>query len=320
MSNEFVFHGVGQGLFYSGSIDDGAFRFILDCGSETPKAIELPFLSCCNIDFVAISHFHKDHINGLPLLFQNYQIKKVYLPYFDARTYKNVFVANLIAGGLTPQNVEFHWMLRWYGCQHTFQEPNSDFANANIETEPVFVNSNGISDSQQGWFFHFYNKQISNSKLKKLQGKLQTLLGGKSIEEYIICQESIDQLQKCFKTFFRNLNVSSLVLLHWGIKRPEMKTLLTGDVVFDQDLTNRIKQRLESKDTIVLQIPHHGAKKEWDKVDDWVIERAKDMVLSFGLSNGYRHPCKEKVCASLIANEYHKLKFVVEGYDYIYKI
>ena len=100
----------------------------------------------------------------------------------------------------------------------------------------------------------------------------------------------------------------------------ENEERLTGDVLFDQDLTNRIKQGLGSEDRIVLQIPHHGAKKEWDKVDDWVIGRAKDMVLSFGLSNGYRHPCKEKVCASLIANEYHKLKFVVEGYDYINKI
>ena len=320
MSNEFVFHGVGQGLFYSGSLDNGAFRFIFDCGSETPKTIELPFFPCYNIGFVAISHFHKDHINGLPLLFQNYQIKKVYLPYFDVRKYKNVFVANLIAGGLTPQNIEFHWMLRWYGCQHNFQEPSSDFANAIGETEPVFVDSNDKSNFQQVWFFHFYNKRISNNKLNRLQGKLNALLGGKSIEEYVSCQKSIDQLQKCFMSIFRNLNVSSLVLLHWGIEKPEMKTLLTGDVLFDQDLTNRIKQGLGSEDRIVLQIPHHGAKKEWDKVDDWVIGRAKDMVLSFGLSNGYRHPCKEKVCASLIENEYHKLKFVVERYDYIYKI
>lgn len=72
--NQFKFHSVGQGLFYTGSLANGNYNFVYDCGTES----EQWYLDNCIkdytreirgfnnekaiIDFVVISHLHKDHL------------------------------------------------------------------------------------------------------------------------------------------------------------------------------------------------------------------------------------------------------------------
>ena len=87
---KFVFHGVGQGLFYSGEINlpkNGTLRFIYDCGSEDIRIINNSInrfkqdVEDNEIDLLIISHLHSDHISGLDELFNNFTIKEVILPY-----------------------------------------------------------------------------------------------------------------------------------------------------------------------------------------------------------------------------------------------
>lgn len=91
---EFIYHNVGQGLFYSGEINRLfcsrniiKFRFIYDCGSENIRLINTSirkFRRTTNdnkIDLLIISHLHSDHVSGLDELFNNFIIKKVVLPY-----------------------------------------------------------------------------------------------------------------------------------------------------------------------------------------------------------------------------------------------
>ncbi|WP_202107687.1 hypothetical protein [Succinivibrio dextrinosolvens] len=103
---EFKFFSVGQGLFHAGKIcldekSSDFFTFIYDCGSvQRPflvKSIDdcLAFfkgesksISIKQIDFLFVSHLHKDHINGLNLLIdklsQNHiKICNVVLPYVN---------------------------------------------------------------------------------------------------------------------------------------------------------------------------------------------------------------------------------------------
>lgn len=85
------FNGVGQGLFYSASICDShgrVFNFVYDCGTFYDKDKKLLNKKICNcfsgdtIDALFISHFHKDHISGIPELIKRYKIKYVFLPFF----------------------------------------------------------------------------------------------------------------------------------------------------------------------------------------------------------------------------------------------
>lgn len=86
------FNGIGQGLFYSASICDSnyghSFNFVYDCGTFYNKDKNLlneKIVKCFSgetIDALFVSHFHKDHISGIPELIKKYKIKYVFLPFY----------------------------------------------------------------------------------------------------------------------------------------------------------------------------------------------------------------------------------------------
>lgn len=92
------FHGIGQGLFYSGKITLESnnmasilFNFIYDCGTLSQQKYlnkeisEYKLLNLQNndIDLLVISHLHSDHVNGLNNLLENTNTKNVVLPYLN---------------------------------------------------------------------------------------------------------------------------------------------------------------------------------------------------------------------------------------------
>ncbi len=109
---ECTFHNVGHGLFYTGILWNKLNKlkfykaksykatFVYDCGSISLCPSELgnrinEFLNKlhrlkCNhkeesvIDLLIISHFHADHINGLPMLLEKVtQVRNVVMPYLS---------------------------------------------------------------------------------------------------------------------------------------------------------------------------------------------------------------------------------------------
>jgi beta-lactamase superfamily II metal-dependent hydrolase len=92
LSADFTFHNVGQGLFYSGRIDD--FNFVYDCGSANNL---IPSKSLKDgiddyyirnkpkqINLLVLSHFDNDHINGIQYLFSKIsKIDSVIIPYLN---------------------------------------------------------------------------------------------------------------------------------------------------------------------------------------------------------------------------------------------
>ncbi|KYH32684.1 hypothetical protein [Neomoorella mulderi] len=84
---QFHFHNVGQGLFYTGQIED--FLFVYDCGSRSltsvVRAIDRWFSmyssSKSTIDVLVISHLDNDHVSGLDYLLGRMSAKLVIMPY-----------------------------------------------------------------------------------------------------------------------------------------------------------------------------------------------------------------------------------------------
>ncbi len=119
------FHPVGQGVFSSGMIvpDDGSSRkfwWVFDCGTHmkrhqplldaeinnlaamigTPSAGQRP-----RIDLVFISHFDKDHVNGLLTLLERFQVGRLVLPFI------HLYERLLIAFSGKPPNELQPWQL-----------------------------------------------------------------------------------------------------------------------------------------------------------------------------------------------------------------
>ncbi len=90
------FHGIGQGLFYSGKITlqsnnvtKTSFNFVYDCGSSSRivflineiEEYKKLNLQSNKLDLLLISHLHSDHVNGVERLLSNIEVKNVVLPY-----------------------------------------------------------------------------------------------------------------------------------------------------------------------------------------------------------------------------------------------
>jgi len=90
------FHGIGQGLFYSGKISiqssndtKSSFNFVYDCGSASQKKYlyteieeyKKLKLQSKKLDLLMISHLHSDHVNGLYNLLCDIEVDNVVLPY-----------------------------------------------------------------------------------------------------------------------------------------------------------------------------------------------------------------------------------------------
>lgn len=84
-----TFQPVGQGLYCTEKFvnaDGSKVNIVYDCGSlslrhdDLKSVIEASFEEGESIDALFISHFDSDHVNGLPILLQHCNVRKVFLP------------------------------------------------------------------------------------------------------------------------------------------------------------------------------------------------------------------------------------------------
>lgn len=84
---EFCFHGIGQGLFYTGCVGDLVFAY--DCGSIKEQDINTAVEIWCKLkgvkklQFLFLSHLHWDHVSGVKTLLELAKVDTVILPYLD---------------------------------------------------------------------------------------------------------------------------------------------------------------------------------------------------------------------------------------------
>ena len=352
--NKFKFHPVGQGLFYTGSLDNGRYIFVYDCGTEGGKhylnnAIdgyvnELKYNSHNqSIDFVVISHLHADHFNGLYELSQKAHINKVYLPYLgnNKSIIKVILFKKLVIdvnnGNVSAKdflNNAYALACRLYGVGegrdfHNIDEPKFLGVEPNSFDEEGFCYSIQVEPPIYYWKFIFLNKTISLQKQQELENNLikkNVDLNITTLEEIINNGRIQDIVDAYVDTFKNNQNITSTLLYHSSSESLECKiksryeksgcnhrchirgfecyknmigaTLLTGDAEFCSGLVKEVTQLIENgminKNVEILQVPHHGSKRNWNKFRCVGIE-AQHYVVSFGLGNRYNHPSSSVV-------------------------
>jgi len=248
--NKFSFHPVGQGLFYTGSILDGYYNFVYDCGKSINNSkFEVLIDDFTNhiqeIDFIVISHLHNDHFNGLPMLLdlcrtKNIKINKIILPYlYGFRNIAHFLLALSIFDEEVNLNSDEYMELYYLMC---------GFYNGNIQNnyeipiEFIDANKNEFSKCVFGypqlnkpiWEFHLLNKKISYLLCKQLDSEIQNLLCAYKMNDLVEFIENyktkaLDEIKKIYKKVllklnlnkskdkFIDLNVSSIVMIHYPV-------------------------------------------------------------------------------------------------------
>lgn len=267
--NKFIFHPVGQGLFYTGDI--GKFKFAYDCGSTSSlhgikgiTMIDEPalFKSIDNyykksykkhLDFLVISHLDSDHVNGIPELLSKFTTSKVFLPYFQPIMYKSlVFEAYLYLNDISSQMVNY--LINAYKESEVFEELNISETEESRTTSYHLVKGHGRV-STNDWMFVFMNNplNITQATITLLENDIQNLLSSYKYTDLTIAMTNnsfINDLKKIYKSRFgiNNLNQTSTILLHYprivdcseiyyesycgcdACRSCSYSTLLTGDI------------------------------------------------------------------------------------------
>ena len=259
--NYFKFNSVGQGLFYVGSLAHKSFNFVYDCGTDNKQEylnssidsfieeIKKDKSDKPHIDFVVVSHLHRDHFSGLFELACKTNIKRVYLPYLGSdRNFISCILAYVIfcKNDKTKNDIDlsnlFYFMCGLYGIRETrdFQNIETTFIQENIEYD-ANVNKNDLNEFkypkheeyvyiglQKYWKFVFINQGIDKNKLyllTKEMNKILTSYNIKSVEELITKKEGIKKIKEIYENVFSVeikkdlsfLNRTSIVLLHYPL-------------------------------------------------------------------------------------------------------
>lgn len=247
MKNRFEFRAVGQGLFYTGSLNDGKYTFVYDCGTESNQKYiqrEINEFAPFNrnnqkkIDFVVVSHLHKDHFSGLFQLMNNANVQKVFLPYLG-RSNTNL-TRLIIAHAVLADESSFEYDERNLGLynQITALYENREHNYPNTEVEFLGEESkqtdsspftfsrrtfNAFQESEPFWKFVFINKRINNNDLSKLENEVSialSILGINSIEECLRTESGIKKIQLAYEKVFgkgNELNLTSTLLVHYPV-------------------------------------------------------------------------------------------------------
>ncbi|WP_259418027.1 hypothetical protein [Bacillus toyonensis] len=143
ISSKFEFRNIGQGMFYTGQIAD--FNFVYDCGSEGGKRMMNPAIKEYksefplepgkkgNLDMLVLSHFDKDHVNGVTELLNNFHVRTVVIPYLYP-----IERLSLIAKYNNENN----------GYRNLVTDPIEYFSQFNVE-QIILLDRNYLSDQDQ---------------------------------------------------------------------------------------------------------------------------------------------------------------------------
>lgn len=293
-----TFYAIGQGCFYSEKLHfgDETKTIVYDCGSTSSKQVrlkeEISNLDITTIDYLVISHFHEDHINGIEFLQDKCEIINVIIPKIDA-----IDVAFYLGTGNTIENILLNPKEFWGDTNIITIYPDGEEilredSNTQSHNKPITI----IKDyCRKIWQLRFYvdKRVFFNNDLDDEQSELieKTL----KITDY---SNNIAKLKEAYKILSKkNINLTSMTML----SAPSCKscianckstfTIMNGDILLNnekkiQDYTNHYSEYRKS--TFDFHIPHHGSNKNLKRpIIEWKIDKC---IIMSGYNKPYGHP------------------------------
>lgn len=262
MLADFRFHPVGHGLFYSGEISSSGlkgnpFTFVYDCGGTGIEERVREFWNPHHgrrLDLLVVSHFHWDHIRGVPKLIKTAKPRAIVLPYlYPEEIDVNVSALSLVvepdldvanledAENFISSPAEFcNGHCGEEGCRVYFVHSDRDAgaATERDDRQRVDVTGNGLrfpfdltEEGERGvyhvgngavgviagWRFRFYMPKTASFSDKFKKFLLQIGIKGKCLEGDNSSDGVFAKIQKAFRAHNqkKNPNISNLVCVHW---------------------------------------------------------------------------------------------------------
>lgn len=328
------FHSVGQGAFYTEEFSN--FTSVYDCGTDTvigssksstrEKTIKKEIFSVFNnnykVNILFISHFHRDHVNGLECLLSRCNVDYVVVPYLqdfsrielllDSYIGNSRFLNDLILDPVASINRvspttkviyirPFEVVSDERQVVQLENLDNGDFVSSNVA-----IHSNAISSWEYiPCNFDYYSRAaLLKSEFKKRNISIS------SVSDFKVLWKNSSKkaaIKDSYEKLKGNFNATTMTvysgpygkhnfkqLIHddiWGIfySSVDVACLFLGDFEANKNWSDLDKAYNHVWNNIgVIQIPHHGAKENYtDKLNSKPFTYS---VISAGLISSHRHP------------------------------
>lgn len=226
-----TFWPVGHGAFYTEEhifrSSDKAFCAVYDCGGKSKQIIEqqidefLASKGSPKIDYLFISHFHRDHINGVRYLLANVKVEHIVIPQLENTRLIEAYIYNAITGdNINYTQDDAHIFIRLQLATHDIPveriievEPaNDDYSNPeppinehntlvlrrrNIRRRNIEIKDN---NGLPYWIYIPVNIDYDKEKRRKLIDELNAICAANGIPHVVVDEKiqwnSIDALLK----------------------------------------------------------------------------------------------------------------------------
>jgi len=254
IESKFNFWPIGQGLFYTGNIDNGKFNFVYDCGSSAmvsggknalKKAIDDYTEGLKNgVDFMVVSHLDADHVNGIFDLMAKTHIEKLYLPYLGDSRRNELLIKLTIANAIIDDDDSGETYEKKFRILTEFYERNIEEKWMTQERKIRFIKFVGGKENQReeqlkiasktSWEFRMFSREISEKSFNDLNDAIAKRLDGRTVEQLFLHWnsssdpitkklENLRELKKIYKDIVElsDVNRSSIILVHYPISDRE---------------------------------------------------------------------------------------------------
>ncbi|MEQ5322983.1 MBL fold metallo-hydrolase [Providencia rettgeri] len=325
-----TFHSIGQGAFYTEEFNN--FRFVYDCGTDTDgkkrieKYIRNHFKEKDIINALFISHFHRDHINGLEYLLSKFEVEKVFIPQYNI--YEHVLDFMYTDGNLnsfdTKLTINPVETIKSISPQtkvilvkkYTHENDPEGVTIDDLDDGDVINSNTLLSSCVPNWFFIPINYDNSKRSLIFKQFLKYHNIEFNSSADFISAwnsQKIKKEIKQAFKKLPKNQNENSMVVYSGPNSEKKYRQYMQlslaidflpfipmiskgagciyfGDYEVHDDAWRTIDCVLNKYYSLtgVIQIPHHGSSENYR--DEINMKKFLYSVISYGTTNKHGHP------------------------------
>lgn len=324
-----VFHPIGQGAFYSEHFYCGAdnvFNMVYDCGTQTnqnnlSQIIKKTFPTINGkkqqINYLFVSHFHEDHINGIKMLLNQCDVENLVIP---AIKIKEILLCDYIHNGVRCNNWDNdgNWLMERVLSEPDVRHLNHENQRISIVKYPgdsehgsVLQTNNVIAIEKMGWEYLPHCSESGSWKtfIEKFEKTFPTVYP--QFEEYgfFVIKDffskspnDFNRLKQLYKEHYKrtqkNDNFYSMAILskpaYSDDITDEMMCLYTGDYpARNKKCLKELKHYFANywKNIKTLQAPHHGSWHD-NPIELYDIPK-RNCVISYGTNNTFHHPSEK---------------------------